>query len=387
MEKILYDYTIGQEKTPFHGGSEYNDTVLKALLQETAGDGLGIFFWRNRHINKEMHELLKARGVEFHPIVDIRNIPAIVRTYGYTTVYSALAQSLDWRGVSFPSGVRCLFTVHGLRTIELAADGYTKGIDAAEAIAKEKARVYDKVFCAELEKTIITVSNHTKGSIRKYYPELPSSDIRVLYSPLKPVAGAATEEDSSNILSKYSVSEGCYGLLVSAGLWYKNALIAVRAYDSLFSESHQQIPEEYRVLVLGVEEAGVLETEIVNRNRFVLAGYIAPAELETLYAHAHVFVYPSLNEGFGYPPLEAMKYGTICLCSSSTAIPEVCRDMVLYFDPTSIAEIQERVLRGFDPLVREGLLLRMKKTLPLVQSRQEQDLQKLIELLLSREVS
>jgi glycosyltransferase involved in cell wall biosynthesis len=387
MEKILYDYTVCQEKTPFHGGSEYNDTVLKALLQKTAPGGLGIFFWRNRHINKEMHELLKTRDVAFHPIVDIRNIPAIVRKYGYNTVYSALAPTFDWRNITLPDNTRCLFTIHGLRTIELAADGYMKGVDVAETIAREKAHIYDRVLRAAMKKTIVTVSSHSKSSILKYYPELAPADIIVLYSPLKSVATAITEDIVSTILSKYSVSGNRFGLLVSAHIWYKNALTGIRAYDSLFSENHPQIPQDYRVLVLGVEEPDSLKSEIVNHTRFIFAGYVAPVELETLYSRAHTFLYPSFNEGFGYPPLEAMRHRTVCLCSNSSAIPEVCGDMVLYFDPTSIAEVKEQILQSFDAAVREMLLERMKKTLPLVQARQEQDLQKLVELLLAREVS
>ncbi|MDR0220513.1 MAG: glycosyltransferase [Lachnospiraceae bacterium] len=385
MEKILYDYTICQEYTPFHGGSEYADTVLTALLAETAGEGLGVFFWRNRHINEGMFEQLRARKVAFHPLVDIRNIPAIVRSYGYTTIYSALAHMIDWRVLPLPADIRCLFTIHGLRAIELAADGYTKGVDVAEAIAREKANIYDRVFRPALRKTIVTVSDHSKGSILKYYPETAPSDVVVLYSPPKTVKATDNKPAGRDVCAKYSVAENRYGLLVSAGIWYKNALRGIQAYDRLFSENHRQIPADYRVLVLGVREADALKAEIANRARFIFSGYVAPDELESLYACAHTFLYPSLNEGFGYPPLEAMKYNTVCLCSNSTAIPEVCRDMVLYFDPTSVAEIGERILQSFDPTVREGLTVRMQETLPLLTARQERDLQKLVGLITGKE--
>jgi glycosyltransferase involved in cell wall biosynthesis len=67
-------------------------------------------------------------------------------------------------------------------------------------------------------------------------------------------------------------------------------------------------------------------------------------ELELLYQNAYVFLYPTLNEGFGYPPLESMKHGTPVICSAITSTTEVCGDAVLYFNPFSVDEMKNRIL-------------------------------------------
>ena len=67
-------------------------------------------------------------------------------------------------------------------------------------------------------------------------------------------------------------------------------------------------------------------------------------ELDALYKNAHAFIYPTLFEGFGYPPLEAMRHGTPVLASAVTAVTEVCGQAVLYFNPYSLPEIKNRIL-------------------------------------------
>ncbi len=71
----------------------------------------------------------------------------------------------------------------------------------------------------------------------------------------------------------------------------------------------------------------------------VHAGSVDDAVLKALYQHAVALVFPSLYEGFGLPPLEAMACGCAVAASSAAAIPEVCGDAALYFDPTSVAQI------------------------------------------------
>ena len=68
-----------------------------------------------------------------------------------------------------------------------------------------------------------------------------------------------------------------------------------------------------------------------------LLGRVSDGELRTLYTHAAAFVFPSLTEGFGLPPLEAMLCGCPTVVSCAGAIPEVCGDASLYVDPTDEA--------------------------------------------------
>jgi len=77
----------------------------------------------------------------------------------------------------------------------------------------------------------------------------------------------------------------------------------------------------------------------------VRAGYVSNAELRALYEAAECFVFPSLYEGFGLPPLEAMTCGCPVLVSRRASMPEVCGDAALYFDPNDSGELAGQLRR------------------------------------------
>src|SRR3990167_3830183 len=72
-------------------------------------------------------------------------------------------------------------------------------------------------------------------------------------------------------------------------------------------------------------------------------GHVNSHELPALYAGAEIFVFPSIYEGFGLPPLEAMSYGVPVAVSKSSSLPEVVGDAGLYFDPLNPADIAEKI--------------------------------------------
>jgi glycosyltransferase involved in cell wall biosynthesis len=79
------------------------------------------------------------------------------------------------------------------------------------------------------------------------------------------------------------------------------------------------------------------------RERVVWPGYIEDADLPAAYGGALAFVFPSLGEGFGLGPLEAMACGTPVISSNATSLPEVGGDAARYFDPHSVEEMVEAV--------------------------------------------
>jgi glycosyltransferase involved in cell wall biosynthesis len=67
--------------------------------------------------------------------------------------------------------------------------------------------------------------------------------------------------------------------------------------------------------------------------RFIFPGYVSDADLGMLYDQAHAFIFPSLYEGFGLPPLEAMAHGTPVLSSDAACMREVLGEAAMYFNP------------------------------------------------------
>jgi glycosyltransferase involved in cell wall biosynthesis len=87
-------------------------------------------------------------------------------------------------------------------------------------------------------------------------------------------------------------------------------------------------------------------------------GRVSPKELVDLYARAAALVFPSLYEGFGQPPLEAMASGCPVAASTAGSLPEICGDAARYFDPTSVDEIAQAIVEVLDrpeELVGRGL--------------------------------
>ncbi|AFQ50807.1 glycosyltransferase family 4 protein [Burkholderia cepacia] len=77
-------------------------------------------------------------------------------------------------------------------------------------------------------------------------------------------------------------------------------------------------------------------------------GYISDEQLKALYQNAACFLYPSIYEGFGIPPLEAMRYGCPTVVGKSAALPEVCADAALYCDPYSQDDIAQKLRTMLD---------------------------------------
>jgi glycosyltransferase involved in cell wall biosynthesis len=109
---------------------------------------------------------------------------------------------------------------------------------------------------------------------------------------------------------------------------------AVIALDQLFCDFKNN---DLEVLILGVSNNQGF-TRLINKPKFKHFGYVDDRELDALYKNAYAFIYPSLNEGFGYPPLESMKHATPVLASAIASITEICGDAVIYFNPYSIQE-------------------------------------------------
>ncbi len=86
-----------------------------------------------------------------------------------------------------------------------------------------------------------------------------------------------------------------------------------------------------------------LREEKFKINLILITGFISEEELDDLYKSANLFVFPSLYEGFGLPPLEAMKRGLPVVASNATCIPEILGDAAIYFNPSDIDDMVEKI--------------------------------------------
>lgn len=100
-----------------------------------------------------------------------------------------------------------------------------------------------------------------------------------------------------------------------------------------------------------------LRDEGFKNNLILITGFISEKELDDLYKSTNLFVFPSLYEGFGLPPLEAMKRGLPVVASDATCVPEVLGDAALYFNPLDIDDMAEKIKKVLaDNNLRELLI-------------------------------
>jgi glycosyltransferase involved in cell wall biosynthesis len=89
----------------------------------------------------------------------------------------------------------------------------------------------------------------------------------------------------------------------------------------------------------------------------LITGFVGEQELDNLYKNASLFVFPSLYEGFGLPPLEAMKRGIPVASSNATCLPEILGDAAIYFNPSNVDDMVEKIKRALvDRELRERLI-------------------------------
>ncbi len=149
---------------------------------------------------------------------------------------------------------------------------------------------------------------------------------------------------------------GKYILFVGSIEPRKNLLSLLKAYMAL----PKYIKDDFTLLLVGFKgwnngEVMSLLGKLEGHVRYL--GYVASEELAQLYRGASCFVYPSIYEGFGLPPLEAMASGCPVVVSNATSLPEVCGDAAYYVDPRSpdsIAGGIQAVLT--DETLRKGLV-------------------------------
>ena len=382
MNKVLFDLSVCQPhgKSKFHGGGVYGKIVLRKFIN-VAPKQIIVFYNSQNYLEESIeNDLIRNKIL----MVDskIMSLKECILHYGIDTFYTPLFTKRYSEIESLK--IKIIITIHGLRNQEMNRDRteylYSNNNKELFKIFLKQTPYYNKLkrkyhdemiwlFTRDNTK-IITVSNHSKYSIAMYYPSVDLSEIKVCYSPFTSTPGWQDTMAYSN--EKYY-------FIVSGGRWVKNAYRAISALDNLFSNN---LLTDKKVFITGLSKETKIYKRIKNKQRFNLLGYVSNDELESLYKGAYALLYPSLNEGFGYPPMEAMKYGVPVITSTFGAISEICGDSVLYTNPYSIDEIAIRLLELENQDIYKEYKKRSISRFELINKKQMKDLEDLVSFIL-----
>lgn len=219
---------------------------------------------------------------------------------------------------------------------------------------------------AKKSRKIITDSEHAKNDIIRLW-NIDSQKIVVIplgiencYHPVKDVRLLKEVKEKLKLPEKYILYFGNFKP-------HKNVSYLLEAYSGLPSA----IKKEYKLVLGGNKDSHCIKLEkhakqLEIENNIIFTGFIFEDDLPTLYSAASLFIFPSLYEGFGLPPLEAMACGTPVIASNATSLPEVVGDAGILVDPHNVNDLNKAILKilsdkGLKTRLRQKGLSRVKQ--------------------------
>jgi glycosyltransferase involved in cell wall biosynthesis len=259
-----------------------------------------------------------------------------------------------WEQLELPLHTRGGFLLNLCNTGPLAKRNQIVTIHDAAVFAVP--RVYSLAFrtwykfllprLGKVARSVVTDSEHSKKELVRF-GKVPESRIRVVH-----LGGEQAQRQTPDItiLERSDLAGKPYILTVSSLDPRKNFALLVQALELLGTQ-------DYEIVVAGGTNPRVFQSSHADHLKHVkYLGYVSDGELRSLYEHATCFIYPSLYEGFGLPPLEAMVCGCPVIVSDAASLPEVCGDAALYCDPNDPADIADKIRRLMhDPELRDEL--------------------------------
>lgn len=227
-----------------------------------------------------------------------------------------------------------------------------------------------KLFQKRGDNEIISVSNYSKKSLL-YNFQVPEDRVSIMYSPERVyndvtcLNGEIKNEKLKSLIDK----KANYFLIVNAGRKSKNAAKALRAF-----EVYSQRRDDVLLVTIGFNKETI--TNHIDLN------FLNDWDLQEAYRNCYALIFPSIFEGFGYPPLEAMKYGKPVLSSNVCSMPEILGDAPIYFSPFYESAIYSALLslneQNYENYSQKSLIQYER-----VKARQQKDLDCLVEKILN----
>jgi len=193
-------------------------------------------------------------------------------------------------------------------------------------------------------KEIISVSNFTKKDILKNY-KIPENKIKVTYEACDDFHETPVESDEE-ILRRHGIIKPCL-LYVGNAYPHKNLERLILAFGKI-----NKIKKDLNLVLAGKEDYFYRRLKKLakrkNIKNIIFADFIPDRDLDSFYRQALLYVFPSLYEGFGLPPLEAMSKGVSVISSDHPCMREVLDDSVYYFDAKKTGEMAKAVIKVLD---------------------------------------
>lgn len=189
---------------------------------------------------------------------------------------------------------------------------------------------------------IVAISDYVKkDAVRKF--NISESKIETIYNPVKV---SSKYIDFKILKDRYRLEPNKYFYTVSPFSKHKNLETIIRVISEI-KNKNIELPSKLVISGVGGKNVGKLKELIIKEeleNDIILTGFVSDAEKDTLIKNCHTFLFPSIHEGFGMPPVEAMIIGASVVTTKETSIPEITQNKASYVeDPFDIKKWIDKI--------------------------------------------
>ena len=283
----------------------------------------------------------EEKNVIFVPTSNMIN-SSVKRIFWEQTILPQLAKKWRIDLMFFPDHTSSLWSTKIAQAIvlhDLAPFAMPETFNSIRRLYKQRAIAHS----IQAAKVILADSYATKAEALRYFPGIDRK-INVVHLGLEcSIERVTNQEVLSTIRKRYALQDP-FLLFVGTLEARKNVLQIIKA----FAQGRRIFGWKHTLVLAGTRGYGYqdIKRTIIEEHvqtNVILTGYIRDEDLSSLYSLADIFIYPSLYEGFGFPPLEAMKCGCPVIVSNTTSMPEVVGDAGLYIDPYDETSITTQI--------------------------------------------
>ncbi len=320
---------IGIEGLPllFHrtGTSTYTHELVQQLRRLGGADDQVILFARNQRMaGGSYHDISYSERLANYLYKEYR-LPHDLANCKIDVYHSPRDM-----GLPSPAKLPCpsVMTLHDIILIRLGRDYYSRS----------RAKLYERRLRARAREAdhVITVSNFSRRDIIDWCG-ISENRISVVYDGVSEKFRQVTDEDElARAGARYGLPPR-FVLALGSTEPRKNIRAAIEAYAIL-----KQARPEVRLAVTGIDYCRLPPGKAfagLDLEGVIFTGYVNDGDMPAVYNLAEAFLFPSLYEGFGLPPLEAMACGTPVVASDMASIPEVTGDAAVLVDPCGAADM------------------------------------------------
>ncbi len=250
--------------------------------------------------NLSLHKVLKTMDL------DLIFIPIYFKPFLYKTTIPCVCTIHDLQAIHYPEYFSCL---------------------------KRLFLIFNWRYTCKSADYILTDSDFCKQDIIAHFPAAKKK-VETVYVP---VPKSNHIDQFPGLKDRYQIEEQKYFYTVSSLLPHKNLETIFR-----MMKEYQSIEPNMKLVISGVggQEEKVLElvTELGLQNTIFFTGYISDEERDSLYQHCYMFLFPSIFEGFGIPPIEALQFGVKTIMTSKSCLYETSKGYAYYVEDAKSVE-------------------------------------------------